>query len=166
LPVSGVDQAGRKDNLKWIDTPQDGDSPWILHVNEIFERFEPYDGRAYTEFAGNGGGGWDSVWLYPPVLQIFAKYAAENEGYRRLLNLEGAGQEMFHCFTKDTEGKTCRKLAICLWDGGQRGDDGVITGVATTHVRSGREWIGGADPGTDGTDPIDIMWRFFSVVRR
>ena len=22
-----------------------------------------------------------SVWLYPPVLQIFAKYAAENDGY-------------------------------------------------------------------------------------
>ena len=88
------------------------------------------------------------------------------EGYRRLSDLEGAGQETFHCFTKDTEGKICRKLAICLWDGGQRGDDGVITGVATTHVRSGREWIGGADPGTDGTDPIDIMWRFFSVVRR
>ena len=67
----------------------------------------------------------------------------------------------FHCFTKDTEGKACRKLAICLWDGGQRGDDGFITGVGANHLRSGREWIGGADLGTDGTDSIDIMWRFF-----
>ena len=81
LPVSGVDHAGRKDHLKWIDTRQDGDSPWILHANEIFDRFEPYDGRAYTEYAGNAGGGWNSVWLYPPVLQIFAKYAAENDRY-------------------------------------------------------------------------------------
>jgi len=121
LPISGVDQAGRKDHLKWIDTPQDGDSLWILHGNEIFDRFEPYDGRAYTEFAGNAGDGWNSVWLYPPVLQIFAKYAAENdgysdcgfgptdvgdrfgildvggvvpEGYRRLFDLEGAGQDL------------------------------------------------------------------------
>ena len=83
------------------------------------------------------------------------------EGYRRLSNFEGVGREMFHCFTKDTEGKTCRNLVICFWDGGQRGDDGVITGVGATHVRSGWEWIGGADPGTNGTDPIDIMWRFF-----
>ena len=43
----------------------------------------------------------------------------------------------------------------------ERGDDGVITGVGATHERSGREWIGGADRGTDSTDPIDIMWRFF-----
>ena len=42
--------------------------------------------------------------------------------------------------------------------------DGVITEVGATHERSGRKWIGGADPGTDGTDPIDIMWRYFSVV--
>ena len=188
LPVGGVDHAGRKDHLKWIDTPQDGDSPWILHANEIFDRFEPYDGRAYTEYAGNAGGGWNSVWLYPPVLQIFARYAAENgdysdcgfgatdvgdrfgildvggvvpEGYRRLSDLEGKGQETFHCFTKDTKGKTCRKLAICLWDGGERGDDWVTVGIGATHERSGREWIGGADPATDGTGPMDIMWRFF-----
>ena len=68
LPVSGVDHAGRKDHLKWIDTPQNEDSPWILHANGIFDRFEPYYGRAYTEYAGNAGGGWNSVWLYPPVL--------------------------------------------------------------------------------------------------
>ena len=86
------------------------------------------------------------------------------EGYRRLVDLEGAGQETFHCFTKDTEGKTCRKLAIFLWDGGQRGDDGIITGVGATHERSGREWIGGADPGTGDTDPMAIMWRYLSVV--
>ena len=174
--------------MKWIDTPQDGDSPWILHVNEIFDRVDPYDGRAYTEFAGNAGGGWNSVWLYPPVLQIFAKYAAENdgysdcgfgpkdvgdrfgvldisgvvpEGYRRLSNLEGADQEMFHCFTKDTEGKTCRKLAICLWDGSEHGDDRVTVGVGVTHERFGVDWVGGADPRTGGTDPMGIMWRFF-----
>jgi hypothetical protein len=188
LPVSGVDQAGKKDHLKWIDAPQDADSPWILHVNEIFDRFEPYDGRTYTEYAGNAGGGWNPVWLYPPVLQIFAKYAAENagysdcgfrptdvgnrfgaldvggvvpEGYRRLSDLEGAGRERFHCFTKDAEGKRCRKLAICLWDGGDRGDDKASAGIGATHERSGREWVGGADPGTGGTGPMDIMWRFF-----
>ena len=150
-----------------------------MHANEIFDRFEPYDGRAYTEYAGNAGGGWNSVWLYPPVLQIFAKYAAENngysdcgfgptdvggvvlEGYRRLSDLEGEGQEMFHCFTKDAEREICRKLAICLWDGGESGDDWVTTGVGATHERSGREWIGGTDSGTGGTDPMDIMWRFF-----
>ena len=68
---------------------------------------------------------------------------------------------MIHCFAKDTEGKICRKLAICLWNGGERGDDGVPAGVDATHARFGREWIGGEDPGTDGTDPIDIMWCFF-----
>ena len=121
LPVSGVDQAGRKDHLKWIDAAQDEDSPWILHANEIFDRFEPYDGRPYTEYARNAGGGWNSVWLYRPVLQIFAKYSVENdgysacgfgpkdvgdrfgdldvggvvpEGYRRLFDLEGAGQDL------------------------------------------------------------------------
>ena len=83
------------------------------------------------------------------------------EGYRRLSDLEGEGQEMFHCFTKDAEGKICRKLAICLWDGGESGDDWVTTGVGATHERSGREWIGGTDSGTGGTDPMDIMWRFF-----
>ena len=188
LPVGGVDQAGRKDHLKWIGTPQNGDSPWILHANEIFDRFEPYDGRAYTEFAGNAGGGWNPVWLYPPVLQIFAKYVEENdgysdcafgptdvgdrfgvldvggvvpEGYRRISDLEGDDQERFHCFTKDAEAKICRKLAICLWDGGERGDDRVSLGAGATHVRSGREWIGGVDIGTGGTEPMDIMWRFF-----
>jgi len=199
LPVNGVDQAGKDDHLKWIDAPQDSDSPWILHVNEIFDRFEPYDGRTYTDFAGNAGGGWNSVWLYPPVLQIFSRYAAVNskysncgfgpadvgnrfgvmdvggvvpEGYRRLPDLEGGGQEKFHCFTKDAEGKFCRKLAICLWDGGERGDDLVPTEsdddsgapkviAGATHERAGREWIGGTFPGMGGTDPMDIMWRFF-----
>ena len=71
---------------------------------------------------------------------------------------------MFHCFTKDTEGKICRKLEICLWDGGGRGDDRITNGAGATHERSGREWIGGADPGTGDTDPMDIMWRYFSVV--
>ena len=45
------------------------------------------------------------------MLQIFAKYVAENDGY-----------------------------SYC--------------GFGPTDV-------GGADPGTDGTDPMDIMWRFF-----
>ena len=73
---------------------------------------------------------------------------------------------------KNAEGKICRKLAICLWDGGERGDDlaptesnydsgapKVIAGA--THERAGREWIGGTFPGMGGTDPMDIMWRFF-----
>ena len=83
------------------------------------------------------------------------------EGYRRLFNHEGTGQEMFPCFTKDTEGKTCRKLAICLWDGGEHGDDWVTVGIGATHQRSGREWIDGTNSGTGGTEPMDIMWRFF-----
>jgi len=84
--------------------------------------------------------------------------------YRRLFDLEGEGQETLHCFTKDAGGKTCRKLEICLWGGGGRGDDGVTSGAGATHERSGREWIGGADPGTGDTDPMDIMWRYLSVV--
>lgn len=83
------------------------------------------------------------------------------EGYRRLFNLEGAGQEMFYCFTKDSEGKTCRNLAICLCDGGERGDDQGIAGAGATHERSGGEWISGAYQGTDGPGPMDIMWCFF-----
>ena len=63
------------------------------------------------------------------------------EGYRRLSDLEGEGQEMFHCFTKDAEGKICQKLAICLWDGGERGDDWVTAGVGATHERSGRDGL-------------------------
>ena len=41
-----------------------------------------------------------------------------------------------------TQGKICRKLAICLWDGGERGDDRVTVGVGATHERSGAEWVG------------------------
>jgi hypothetical protein len=71
--------------------------------------------------------------------------------------LEGAGQEMFNCFTKDAEGKTCEKLAICLWDGDPEGDQGDAHGTAFG------EWAGGTDPGTDGTEPMDIMWRFMQM---
>ena len=83
------------------------------------------------------------------------------EGCHRLFDLDGVGQETFHCFTKDPVGKICRKLAVCLWDGGESGDDSVTTGVGATHERSGREWVGGVDPGIGGIDPMDIMWRFF-----
>jgi hypothetical protein len=87
VAMDGVDQAGRVDlsgrenRLRWIYAPQNGDSPWILHVNEIFDRFEPYDGMPYTDFAGEFGGGWNPAWIYPPVLQIFAEYVAKNKGY-------------------------------------------------------------------------------------
>jgi len=185
VPMDGVDQAGIDDHLKWIIPPQGEASPWILHVNEIFDRFEPYDGRDYTDFAGIPGGGWNPVWIYPPVLQIFAEYADKNEayaacgfgpndvgdrfgvldvggvvpaGYRKLdgaNSLEGEGQEKFHCFTKDAPGASCERLAICLWDSGEPGDD-----LPDPHGRAGREWSGGTDPGTDGTEPMDIMWRF------
>jgi len=70
-------------------------------------------------------------------------------------SLEGEGQERFHCFTKDAPGAHCEKLAICLWDGGEPGDD-----LIDPHGRAGREWSGGIDPGTEGTEPMDIMWRF------
>jgi predicted esterase len=191
LPMDGVDQAGQSDHLKWTYAPMEGDAPWILHANEIFDRTEPYDGRDYIDYAGTAGGGWNPIWIYPPVLQIFAEYAATNkgyedcgfepddvgdrfglldvggivpEGYRRLPDLEGAGQTRFHCFTRDAKGKGkkhgkgkgCEKLAICLWDGGDPGDD-----QEDPHGRAGREWSGGTDPGTGGTGAMDIMWRFF-----
>ena len=184
LPVDGVDQAGREDHLRWIQAPKEGDSPWVLHANEIFDRFEPYDGVPYTDFAGAAGGGWNPIWIYPAVLQIFAEYAENNsgyadcgfapedtgdrngalepggvvpEGYRRLEALEGAGQEKFNCFTKDAEGGTCEKLAICLWDTEAPGDD-----VGDTHFPYAfYDWSGGTDPGTGGNEPMDIMWRFF-----
>jgi hypothetical protein len=172
--------------LKWIHAPKEGDSPWILHANEIFDRFEPYDGRDYTDFAGNAGGGWNPIWIYPAVLQIFAEYAAENTGYsdcgfspgdvgdrdgeldaggvvpagyRRVTGLEGDGQDKFNCFTKDAEGKICEKLVICLWDTEERGDD-----VGDTHSPwAFLDWSGGTDPGTGGTEPMDIMWRFMKA---
>ena len=186
VPVDGVDQAGMEDHLKWITPPKRRNAPWILHVNEIFDRFEPYDGRDYTDFAGTAGGDWNPIWIYPPVLQIFAEYSDKNrayrkcgfgpddvgdrfgvldvggvvpEGYRKLDgpgSLEGEGQEKFHCFTKDAGPyKQCEKLAVCLWDSGEPGDD-----LADPHGRAGREWSGGTDPGTGGTEPMDIMWRF------
>ena len=184
VPVDGVDQAGVNDQMKWIHAPQDGNSPWILHVNEVFDDFEPYDGRPYSDFVEWG---WPE-WIYPPVLQIFAKYAAENDGYsecgfgpndigdrngafeaggvvpfgyRKLdgpNSLEGEGQYKFHCFTKDANGAMCEKLAICLWDSGEPGDE-----ADYTHAQAGDEWIGGTDPGTGGIEPMDIMWRFMKA---
>ncbi len=189
----GVDPSGRENRLRWIYAPQKGDSPWILHVNEIFDRFEPYDGMPYTDFAGAPGRDWNPVWIYPPVLQIFAEYAAKNDGYsacgfgpndvgdrygdlvvgspvpegavvpagyRRLFALEGDGQDKFYCFTKDARGlsRSCEKLVICLWDSGDPGDD-----LTDPHGRAGREWSGGDDPGTGGTKPMDIMWRFMQA---
>ncbi len=178
VPVDGVDQAGNEDPLKWVYAPQDGDSPRILHVNEIFDNFEPYDGRPYDDWAAYGV----PTWIYPPVLSIFAEYAAENdgysscgfdpddvgdrfgvmdvggvvpEGYRTLPGLEGVGQNKFHCFTRDAEGGVCENLAICLWDSGPAGDD-----YPDPHSRAGREWTGGRHPGTGGVKPMDIMWRF------
>jgi predicted esterase len=187
----GVDPSGKDDKLRWIYAPQRGNSPWILHVNEIFDRFEPYDGMPYIDFAGAPGRNWNPIWIYPPVLQIFAKYAADNngysacgfgpndvgnrngelavggvvpEGYRRLdgaNSLEGEGQNKFFCFTKDAQrgGQSCEKLAICLWDHGERGDD-----VGDTHYPyATNDWRGGTDPGTGGTEPMDIMWRFMQA---
>ena len=155
----------------------------MLHVNEVFDRFEPYDGRPYDDWAQWGV----PVWIYPPVLQIFAEYLKNDayaacgfdpedvgerfgefvaggvvpEGYRRLNgpnSLEGEGQEKFFCFTKDASGSSCEKLAICLWDSGDPGDD-----LPDPHGRAGREWSGGTDPGTGGTEPMDIMWRFMQA---
>ena len=176
VAVDGVTQAGKEDPLKWVRAPADGHSPWMLHVNEIFDNFEPYDGRPYTDFDA----AWNPVWIYPPVLQILAKFQ-ENpaywecdfgegdvgdrhgalavggivpEGYRRLEganSLEGAGQNKFFCFTKDATGASCEKLAICLWDSGPPGDD-----LNDPHGRAGSEWTGTGG----GTKPMDIMWRF------
>jgi hypothetical protein len=200
VAMDGVDQAGRVDlsgrenRLRWIYAPQKGDSPWILHVNEIFDRFEPYDGMPYADFAGAFGGGWNPVWIYPPVLQIFAEYVAKNKGYsacgfgpndvgdrygdlnvgspvpegavvpagyRRFFALEGEGQNKFYCFTKDAKGRgrSCEKLAICLWDTGVPGDD-----VGDSHYPwAANDWNGGTYPGTGGIEPMDIMWRFMQA---
>jgi hypothetical protein len=130
------------------------------------------------------------VWIYPSVLQVFAEYVDKNEGYaacgfapddvgdrygqldvggvvpqgyRKLTgpnSLEGEGQQTFHCFTKDAANASCEKLALCLWDGGEPGDD-----LHDPHGRAGREWSGGTDPGTGGLEPMDIMWRFMQRSR-
>jgi hypothetical protein len=63
---------------------------------------------------------------------------------------------MYNCFTKDADGESCGNLAICLWDGGDPGDD-----LPDPHSRAGREWSGGTDPGIGGTEAMDIMWRWF-----
>jgi predicted esterase len=182
VPMDGIDHAGNEDHLRWITAPPDGDGPWILHMNEVFDRLEPYDGMNYVDtFVSDGL----PVWKYPSILEVFAEYADKNdayaacgfahddvadrfgalvaggvvpEGYRRLSgagSLEGEGQEMLACFTKDVPGARCEKLAICLWDGGEPGDD-----LADPHGRAGRELSGGSDPGTGGTEPMDVMWRF------
>ena len=180
VPVDGVDQAGIDDHMRWISAPVDGHSPWVLHVNEIYDNFEPYDGRPYTEPVAP----WNPVWIYPPVLQVLARFQGNPayagcgfgegdvgdrygpfaaggvvpEGYRKLdgpSSLEGEGQRKFHCFTRDEGDDTCHKLTVCLWDSGPPGDD-----LEDPHARAGREWHGGTDPGTGGTKPMDIMWRF------
>ena len=66
-----------------------------------------------------------------------------------------------YCFTKDAQrgGRSCDKLAICLWDHGERGDD-----VGDSHwPYAADDWKGGTDPGTGGTEPLDIMWRFMKA---
>lgn len=178
VPMDGIDQAGNDDVLRWITAPPDGNAPWILHMNEVFDRFEPYDGMNY---AADGV----PVWIYPSIFEIFAEYVAKNDGYaacgfspddvadrfgpiepggavpagyRRLDgtgSLEGEGQQMLRCFTSDAPGEACEKLAVCLWDGGEPGDD-----LPDPHGRAGRELTGGTDPGTAGIEPIDVMWRF------
>ena len=182
VPMDGIDQAGNDDVLRWITAPPGGSVPWILHINEVFDRFEPYDGMNYVDTYVDDG---YPVWIYPSILQIFAEYVDKNdayaacgfsandvadrygalavggvvpEGYRRLNgpgSLEGEGQQMLHCFTKDAVNERCEKLAVCLWDGGDPGDD-----LTDPHGRAGRELSGGTDPGTAGIEPMDVMWRF------
>ena len=128
------------------------------------------------------------MWIYPPVLQIFAEYAAENKDYstcgfgpndvgNRYGDLdvgspvpEGAvvpaGYRRLYALEGEgqrkfrcfTTGESCEKLAICLWDSGPAGDD-----YPDPHGRAGREWSGGTDRGTGGTKPMDIMWRFMKA---
>jgi predicted esterase len=182
VPMDGIDQAGNEDHLRWITAPPDGDGPWILHMNEVFDRLEPYDGMNYVDTYLSDG---VPVWKYPSILQIFAEYVDKNSayaacgfspddaanrfgklavggvvpvGYRRLSgpdSLEGEGQEMLACFTKDAPDSKCEKLAVCLWDGGEPGDD-----LTDPHGRAGRELSGGIDPDIGGTEPMDVMWRF------
>lgn len=186
VPMAGIDQAGNSDHLKWVYPPPEDSSPAILHVNEVFDRFEPFDGMNSADAATPG----TPVWIYPSVLQVFAEYVDKHagyaacgfgpddvgdrygefevggvvpNGYRQLAgpnSLQGEGQEVFHCFTKDAANARCEKLAICLWDGGEPGDD-----LHDPHGRAGREWTGGVDPGTEGLEPMDIMWRFMQRSR-
>jgi len=182
VPMDGIDQAGNEDRLRWITAPRGDDAPWILHMNEIFDRLEPYDGMNYPDTYVDDG---VPVWIYPSILQVFAEYVDKNdayaacgyssddvadryaaltvggvvpEGYRRLDgadSLEGEGQEMLRCFTKDAPNASCEKLAVCLWDGGEPGDD-----LTDPHPRAGQEISGGTDPGIGGIEPMDVMWRF------
>ena len=182
VPMDGIDQAGNEEHLRWIEAPPDGSGPWILHMNEVFDRLEPFDGMNYVDTYLNDG---VPVWKYPTILEIFAEYADKNdayaacgfspddvadrfgalevggvvpEGYRRLNgpgSLEGEGQEMLACFTRDAPGERCENLALCLWDGGEPGDD-----LTDPHGRAGGELSGGTDPGTCGFEPRDVMWRF------
>jgi len=178
--------AGYSNGGLWVHTlarhPPDGSGPWILHMNEVFDRLEPFDGMNYVDTYVSDG---LPVWKYPSILEIFAVYVNENdayaecgfshddvadrfgelavggvvpEGYRRLAgpgSLEGEGQQMLACFTKDAPGARCQKLAVCLWDGGEPGDD-----LTDPHGRAGRELSGGANSGVNGTEPMDVMWRF------
>jgi len=182
VAMDGIDQAGNEDHLRWITAPPAGTTPWILHMNEIFDRLEPYDGMNYVDSYVSDG---IPVWKYPSIFEIFAEYVDKNdaysacgfshddvgdrygaldvggvvpEGYRRLNgpgSLEGEGQKMLACFTRDAADESCEKLAICLWDGGEPGDD-----LTDPHGRAGSELSGGTDAGTGGIAPMDVMWRF------
>jgi len=182
VPMDGIDQAGNEDRLRWITAPPAADGPWILHINEIFDRLEPYDGMNYLDTYLKDG---VPVWLYPSIFEVFAEYVDKNDAYAacgfspddvgdryaelavggvvpadyRRLNgpgsLEGEGQEVLHCFTKDAANARCEKLAVCLWDGGEPGDD-----LTDPHSRAGQELSGGTDSGTGGIGPMDVMWRF------
>jgi hypothetical protein len=199
VAMDGVDQAGKgvdpsgKDNkLRWIYAPQKGDSPWILHVNEIFDRFEPYDGMPYTDFAGAPGRDWNPVWIYPPVLQIFAEYAANNGGYSDCgFGPDDVGNRYGELVVKSPvpkgavvpadyrrvfglEGKRQDKFYFFTKDAKGRSCEKLVIGlwdhgargddVGDTHYPyAANDWKGGTDPGTGGLEPMDIMWRFMQA---
>jgi hypothetical protein len=69
--------------------------------------------------------------------------------------------------TSDAEDKTCRKFAICLWDGGQGGDDVAAKASDSKAVQlkmmgvTRARWTGGDGPELGGIAPMDVIWRFF-----
>ena len=189
----GVDAYGRENKLRWIYAPQKGDSPWILHVNEIFDRFEPYDGMPYIDYAGAPGRDWNPVWIYPPVLQIFAEYAAKNDGYsdcgfgpsdvgNRYGDLvvgspvpENAVVPAGYRRVFALEGEGQNKFYFFTKDAGRgRRCEKLVIGlwdhgargddVGDTHYPyAANDWKGGAHRGTGGLRPMDIMWRFMQA---
>ena len=55
VAMDGIDHAGNEDRLRWIEAPPKNQGPWILHMNEVFDRLEPFgQGNAEPLFLARG----------------------------------------------------------------------------------------------------------------